>query len=95
MYHKKSNVGILIVFMIIGLLIGSVMGEALAFILPNGSVLEMFLTHPIIRPEFGPATINLVVASITLGFSLKLNIISVLGVIFSAVLLRRYLFFYQ
>ncbi len=95
MYHKKRNLGILLIFVIIGILIGSVMGEALAFILPNGSVVEMFLTHAIIRPEFGPVTINLVVASITLGFSLKLNIISVLGVIFSAVLLRRYLFFYQ
>ena len=95
MHHKKNTFRILLVFLILGLLIGSVVGELLALILPDGSVVEMFLTHPIIRPQLGPATIDLVVLSFTLGFALKLNIISVLGVIFSAVLLRRYLFFYQ
>ncbi len=95
MHHKKNTFGILLVFLILGLLIGSVVGELLALILPDGSVVEMFLTHSIIRPALGPGTIDLVVLTLTLGFSLKLNIISVLGVIFSAVLLRRYLFFYQ
>ena len=90
MYRRKSNIAILLIFLIIGLLIGSVTGELLALALPDGSVVEMFLTYPIIRPEFGPATINLIVVSITFGFSLKLNIISVLGIIFSVVLLRRY-----
>ena len=95
MHHRKSTLGILLVFLIVGLLIGSVVGELLALILPDGSVVEMFLTHSIIRPELGPATVNLVVVSFTLGFSLKLNIISVLGIVFSCMLLRRYLFFYQ
>ncbi|MFQ6091811.1 MAG: DUF4321 domain-containing protein [bacterium] len=95
MHYKRGNFGILLVFVVIGLLIGSAVGELLAFVLPNGSVVEMFFTHPIIRPEFGPATINLIVASITFGFWLKVNIISVLGIIFSVVLLRRYLFFYR
>lgn len=95
MYHRKSNFGILLVFVIIGLLIGSVTGEVLALILPEGNVVEKFLMFPIIRPQFGPATVNLIVATITFGFSLKLNIISALGIIFSVVLLRRYLFFYQ
>jgi hypothetical protein len=95
MYHKKSNFGILLIFVIIGLLLGSIVGELLALILPDGSVVEMFLTYPIVRPAFGPATINLVVTTITFGFSLKLNIISALGIIFSVVLLRRYLYFYQ
>ena len=95
MYHRKNNLGILFVFVIIGLLIGSIVGELLAFILKDGTVVEMFFTHPIIQPEFGPATVNLIVVSFTFGFSLKLNIISVLGIIFSVVLLRRYLFFYQ
>ena len=95
MPYKKSNVGILLIFFIMGLIIGSAVGELLAFILPQGSVVEMFFTHPIVRPEFGPATLNLIVATITFGFSLKVNSISVLGVIFSVVLLRRYLFFYR
>jgi len=95
MYHKKSNFGILLIFVVIGLLLGSITGELLELILPDGNVVEMFLTYPIIRPEFGPATLNLIVVTITFGFSLKLNIISALGIIFSVVLLRRYLFFYQ
>jgi len=95
MYHKKSNFGILIIFVVIGLLLGSIIGELLALILPDGSVVEMFLTYPIIRPELEPTTLNLIVTTITFGFSLKLNIISALGIIFSVVLLRRYLFFYQ
>ena len=95
MHHKKSNFGILVIFVIIGLLLGSIMGELLALILPDGSVVEMFLTYSIIRPTLEPVTLNLVVVSVTFGFSLKLNIISALGIIFSVVLLRRYLFFYQ
>jgi len=94
-HYKKSNLGILLVFVIIGLLIGSAVGELLGSILPDGNVVEMFFTRPIIRPHFGPATLNLIVASFTFGFSLKMNIISVLGIIFSVVLLRRYLFFYR
>lgn len=95
MHYRKNNFGILLIFVVIGLLIGSTVSELLAFILPDGTVVEMFFTHPIIQPQFGPATLNLIVASITFGFSLKVNIISIVGIIFSVVLLRRYLFFYR
>ncbi|UCE17774.1 MAG: DUF4321 domain-containing protein [Gemmatimonadota bacterium] len=42
----------------------------------------MFFTHPIVRSEVGPATLNLIVATITFGFSLKVNSIIILGIIF-------------
>ena len=65
---------------------GTVLGEVLAYILPEGVVKEFFLRSA----EFGlgPATLNLVILTFTLGFSIKLNVISVLGIGIAAYFLR-------
>jgi hypothetical protein len=38
----------------------------------------------------GPATVNLVALSFTVGFTVKINLMAVLGVVFATYLLRWY-----
>jgi hypothetical protein len=64
-------------------------GEVIGLILPEGNVMrDLFVSGKIIK--VGPLDIDLLVLSLTFGFSLKVNLISVLGIVFVALLLRMY-----
>ncbi|NOQ96978.1 MAG: DUF4321 domain-containing protein [Calditrichae bacterium] len=65
---------------------GTALGEVLAYILPLGVVKEFFLRSAIF--SVGPATLNLVAFTFTLGFSLKLNVIGIIGIGIAAYFLR-------
>ncbi|MCK4417117.1 MAG: DUF4321 domain-containing protein [Candidatus Latescibacteria bacterium] len=79
MYRRKST-GILIITLFVGLLIGTVVGEILGFILPENNVVKKVLVDSF-KYEFFPNTLNLIVLTITFGFTLKFNIISLLGIV--------------
>ncbi|MBN2365418.1 MAG: DUF4321 domain-containing protein [Calditrichaeota bacterium] len=83
---RKKSLGWILVIILLGAFIGSALGEILAYVLPQGVVKEFFLRSA----EFGlgPATLNLIVLTFTLGFTIKLNVISVLGIAIAAYLLR-------
>ena len=83
---RKKSIGWILVIILLGALIGTTLGEVLALILPQGVVKDFFLRSA----EFGvgPATLNLVILTFTLGFSIKLNVISVIGIGIAAYLLR-------
>jgi len=70
------------------MLIGSVFGEIIAYIVPQGVVKDFFLQS--IAPKFGPASINLIVFQFTLGFEFKLNMVSVLGIFIAVYYFRWY-----
>jgi hypothetical protein len=74
--------------LVLGILIGTAVGEGIALLLPDGVVKDFFLRA--VTASVGPATVNLVAFSFTIGFSLKLNIMAVLGVIFATYLYRWY-----
>lgn len=84
----KRSLGLLLISIVVGLLLGSLLGEFIGFLCPGGVVKDFFLKS--ITPEFGPVSVNLLVVAFTLGFSLKLNIISVLGVFIAIYYLRWY-----
>ena len=70
-------------------MVGTVLGEVIGIMLPEGKVIRsVFVTST----EFhaGPFHIDLVVFSFTLGFSLRVNLMSVVGIFIVAVLLRWY-----
>ncbi len=83
---RKKSIGWILVIILLGALIGTALGEVLALILPQGVVKDFFLRSA----EFGvgPATLNLVILTFTLGFSVKMNVISVIGIGIAAYLLR-------
>ncbi len=74
---RKSPL-VLFVFTIIGGLLGGILGEILHVIAPQGMIQNIFSAHfmPGLSP---PLTIDLVLMKLTLGFSIKVNAISVLG----------------
>ena len=83
---RKKSIGWILVIILLGALIGTTLGEVLALILPQGVVKDFFLRSA----EFsvGPATLNLVILTFTFGFSIKMNVISVIGIGIAAYLLR-------
>lgn len=83
---KKRNLSWILIIVVLGALIGSALGEALGVILPEGVVRDFFLRAA--EFSFGPASLGLVVFSLTLGFSFKINVIGVIGFILAAYFLR-------
>jgi hypothetical protein len=88
MATRKIRFGLLVLILFLGLLIGSAVGKMLGVILPPGAVRSFFVEG--LDYVFGPHTINLIVFTITVGFSLDVNVVGVLGVIVLAQLLRWY-----
>lgn len=83
---RKKSLTYIFLMVILGALIGSALGEVLALVLPQGVVKEFFLRSASF--SVGPAVLNLVLFTVTLGFSLKLNVIGVFGIIIAAYLLK-------
>ena len=85
---KKRGFGILVFSVLVGMLVGGVLGEVIAFVCPAGVVKDFFLKS--ISPGFGPGTLNLIVFTLTLGISIKVNIVSLLGIAASVYYFRWY-----
>ena len=74
----KKSPWILVIFVLIGGLLGGVLGEILRVMAPHGTIQTIFATNftPGISP---PLTIDLVLLKFTIGFVLKINLLSLLG----------------
>lgn len=85
---QKKSVGAVLLILILGALIGTTFGEVIGLILPDGVVRQFFVKS--IEPGFKPGELDLKVISITFGFQIKLNIVSILGIALAAYILRWY-----
>ena len=74
--------------LILGSMIGSLVGEILKLGLPEGVVKEVLLRS--IDLAFGPVAIDLLMFSMTLGLTLKINLISIAGLITAYYLLKNW-----
>ena len=80
---RRRGVGILVVTILVGALAGSAVGEVIGLIFGHfmpGSMVEKFFLQAIVDYVFPAATLPLIICSITFGFSLKINIISIVGI---------------
>lgn len=85
----KRRIGLVALVFLLGVVLGSVVGELIGLLLPEGNVIrELFTTGK--EFSMSPVTFNLIVFTFTIGFSIKVNLISVLGIILVALLLRVY-----
>lgn len=85
----KRRIGMVALVFFLGVVLGSVVGELIGLLLPQGSVIrELFVKGK--EFQVGPVMLDLVVFTFTVGFSLKVNLVSVLGIILVAFLLRLY-----
>ncbi len=87
--HAKRRIGMIALVFFLGVVLGSVVGEVIGLLLPEGNVLrELFVSGKEFR--VGPAHLDMIVFTFTIGFSLKVNLVSVLGIIIVAFMLRIY-----
>ena len=85
---QQRGFGLVLLIVTAGLVIGSLLGELVASLLPTG-VIHDLLTR---GPQIGlspPATLDLRFIALTFGLMLKVNVVGVLGVVLAAVALRR------
>lgn len=83
---RKKSIAYFLLVIIVGALIGTVLGEIIGFVIPDGVVKDFFLKSA--TASLGPGTLNIIVMSITLGFSIKLNITGVIGILLAAYAFR-------
>ena len=85
----KRRIGLVALIFFLGVILGSVVGELIGLLLPEGNTIRtLFISGT--EFQVGPVFCDLVVVSFTIGFSLKVNLISVLGIVLVAFLLRLY-----
>lgn len=84
---KRRGAGFFLLILLGGALLGSAMGDLIGYLLPSG-VVQDFFTRALTPGVNPPVTINLLVMTLTIGFTLKINIISLLGVALMAYLLK-------
>lgn len=86
--HRK-NLKVYTIVVIVGLLLGSFLGEMLARFLPAGVARDFFTTS--VAGAFGPVTIDLVALGLTLGpLTIYVNLMSLVGVVLAAYLYRLF-----
>ncbi|MCY3774218.1 MAG: DUF4321 domain-containing protein [Gemmatimonadetes bacterium] len=89
---QYKGMGKLVLYILVGAILGSVVGELIAllfgYFMP-GSMAEQFFLEAFTY-TFPPATLPLVIFSVTFGFTLKVNVISILGIGFATYYYRWY-----
>ena len=83
---KNRSLIMVIGVLVLGAMLGSLIGEVLKMAIPDGVVKEVFLRS--INIGVGPGVLNLLMLSVTVGFSISLNLIGILGLIGAYYILR-------
>jgi len=83
---KRKNIGFILMIIFFGALIGSALGEVVAALIPGGVVKQFFLKSA--AASFGPATVNIIILTFTLGVSFKINVMGIIGILIAAYALR-------
>ncbi len=83
---KKFSLILIVGVLLFGAMVGSLFGELIKMGIPDGVVKEVFLRS--IDIEIGPAFLNLIMFSLTIGFTLKLNLVGIIGLAIAYYLLR-------
>lgn len=80
----KRGLGFLIVAIFIGILAGNIVGAVLNVIFATlglqDNVVQKVLLDPLLQYEFYPIRLNFIILTLTFGFSLNFNILSLLGI---------------
>ena len=89
MTPRRRSLAVVALVLFLGIIVGTVIGEVIGILLPEGKVLrEVFINSTDLH--VGPLHIDLVVFSFTLGFSLRVNLMSAVGIFLASLLLRWY-----
>jgi hypothetical protein len=82
----RKRFGVAVTVIILGAMLGSAFGQIIGKVLPMGPVKSFFLKS--VPVGFRTVHVDLAVFTFDIGFMLRLNIISIVGVVVLAYLLR-------
>lgn len=85
----RKDAGMVILFLIVGTVIGGLLGELLTSVQALSSITP-YLVKTFTIFDIPPVTINLFVVKFIVGLSLHPNLISVFGAVLALVLFRRF-----
>lgn len=88
MAEGRRGVGFIVLVLLIGLIVGSFLGELFGALLPSGFWKTLLTAGPTVGLT-RPATLDLDFLSFTLGLTLKVNLLAVVGVVLAAIALRK------
>ena len=79
----RRGVGGLVVALFIGVLVGNMAGEVLKILFQavglSQSVVQKVLLDPLVQYEFSPIPLNLIILTLTFGFTLDFSLFSLMG----------------
>ena len=84
----SRGLGLIMLIVVAGLVVGSLLGELVASVIPTGLIHDLLTRGPQIGVT-PPATVDLRFVALTFGMMLKVNVVGVLGVVLAAFALRR------
>ena len=89
MAPRRRPFAVVALVLFLGIVVGTVVGEAVGLLLPEDKVIRKVFVN---STDFhvGPVHIDLVVFSFTFGLSLRVNLMSALGVFVVSFLLKWY-----
>lgn len=87
MTRRTGSTTGLVVLLILGALVGALLGEVIRLLFPGGTLEQLFARG--VSPGLSPATMDLRVLSLTFGFTLRLNLASLLGIALAIFVYRR------
>lgn len=85
----SRSYGTLIVFVIIGAVLGGIIGDILSGVDVLSSVMP-YLVHSYPVLDITPSVLNLYVIKLTVGLSFYPNLMSIFGMVIAIILFRRY-----
>lgn len=87
--RNRRPLGLVAIILLLGAVMGTLLGDLIGMVLPDGSIVEEFFTKtgPL---GFDPTTINTGLFTFTIGFTLRINVIGIVGVVIAIYLLRWY-----
>ncbi len=86
-YHKRS-LGFIFIVLIFGAIVGTLFGNVLGLVLPEGVVKQFFLQS--VSWGISPVTLDFIIGTVTFGLRIKFNISCVLGLVSTYYFLRYF-----
>ena len=87
MNRRPGSTAGLIALLIVGALVGALLGEVIRLLFSGGIMEQVFSRG--VSPGLSPTTLDLRVISLTFGFTLRLNLASLLGIALALFVYRR------
>jgi Domain of unknown function (DUF4321) len=84
----RHSLALIALIVVAGLVVGSLLGELVANLLPSGLIHDLLTRGPQIGLS-PPATVDLRFIALTFGMMLKINVVGLVGVALAAFALRR------